>query len=80
MQRSKSDGAQAVKKCNDHTNGHGAAVEVSYQSLRADPLELSLASSSGVNVLLFECLKVFGRPFVKRFALCYRTVVCLSCL
>jgi len=24
-------------------------------------------------------LSVFGRPFVKRFALCYRTVVCLSC-
>jgi len=24
--------------------------------------------------------KIFGRPFVKRFALCYRTVVCLSCL
>ena len=23
---------------------------------------------------------VFGRPFVKRFALCYWTVVCLSCL
>jgi len=23
---------------------------------------------------------IFGRPFVKRFALCYRTVVCLSCL
>ena len=22
----------------------------------------------------------FGRPFVKRFALCYETVVCLSCL
>jgi len=22
---------------------------------------------------------VFGRPFVKRFALCYQTVVCLSC-
>jgi len=22
---------------------------------------------------------VFGRPFVKRFVLCYRTVVCLSC-
>jgi len=21
-----------------------------------------------------------GRPFVKRFALCYRTVVCMSCL
>jgi len=25
-------------------------------------------------------LVVFGRPFVKRFALCYQTVVCLSCL
>ena len=24
-------------------------------------------------------LLVFGRPFIKRFALCYRTVVCLSC-
>ena len=23
---------------------------------------------------------VFGRPFVKRFALCYQTVACLSCL
>jgi len=23
---------------------------------------------------------IFGRPFVKRFALCYLTVVCLSCL
>jgi len=30
----------------------------------------------------FNCCKVFGRPFVKRFALLYRTVVCLclSCL
>jgi len=25
-------------------------------------------------------ISIFGRPFVKRFALCYRTVVCLSCL
>ena len=23
---------------------------------------------------------VFGRPFVKRFALCHQTVVCLSCV
>ena len=23
---------------------------------------------------------IFGRPFVKWFALCYRSVVCLSCL
>ena len=27
---------------------------------------------------LDKCLPIFGRPFVKRFALCYRTVVCLS--
>ena len=33
-----------------------------------------------------NCIAVFGRPFVKRFALCYQTVVltvlsvCLSCL
>jgi len=26
------------------------------------------------------CRIVFGRPFVKRFALCYRSVVCLFCL
>jgi len=27
--------------------------------------------------LLFKCISMlFGRPFVKRFALCYRTVVC----
>jgi len=28
---------------------------------------------------IYESL-VFGRPFVKRFALCYQTIVCLSCL
>jgi len=26
----------------------------------------------------YFCTVVFGRPFVKRFALCYQTVVCLS--
>jgi len=29
-------------------------------------------------VYLLKLLIVFGRPFVKRFALCYQTVVCLS--
>ena len=29
---------------------------------------------------LFPAEFLFGRPFVKRFALCYQTVVCLSCL
>jgi len=32
------------------------------------------------NVLLVRVIGLFGRPFVKRFALCYQTVVCLSCL
>jgi len=27
-----------------------------------------------------QLILVFGRPFVKRFAVCYRSVVCLSCL
>jgi len=27
----------------------------------------------------FGTLCIIGRPFVKRFALCYRSVVCLSC-
>jgi len=31
-------------------------------------------------VTLCNIALVFGRPFVKRFALCYQTVVCLSCL
>jgi len=31
-------------------------------------------------ILLPRILKVFGQPFVKRFVLCYQTVVCLSCL
>ena len=29
---------------------------------------------------IVRLLFVFGRPFVKPFALCYRSVVCLSCL
>ena len=37
-----------------------------------------------INCVLPECkYNLFGRPFVKRFALCYRSVVlsvCLSCL
>jgi len=34
-------------------------------------------SHNGWTVKLFS-LQHFGRPFVKRFALCYQTVVCLS--
>jgi len=31
-----------------------------------------------VKLELFDVYLVFGRPLVKRFALCYQTVVCLS--
>ena len=34
----------------------------------------SLVGCNSVTSFLFSLL--FGRPFVKRFALCYRTVVC----
>jgi len=27
-----------------------------------------------------RCLRFIGRPFAKRFAVCYRTVVCSVCL
>jgi len=32
------------------------------------------------NLIIKAVYKVFGRPFLKRFALCYRTVVVLSVL
>ena len=35
---------------------------------------------SRVEFLLSVIEFLFGRPFVKRFALCYRSVVCLSCI
>ena len=31
----------------------------------------------GVRPAIYKSRTIFGRPFVKRFALCYRTVVCL---
>ena len=43
-----------------------------------------LKSTLGQMALTQPCIRhtllIFGRPFVKRFALSYRTVVCLSCL
>ena len=33
-----------------------------------------------VEFLLSVIELLFGRPFLKRFALCYQTVVCLSCM
>jgi len=41
-------------------------------------LDLSSLLSSPLTTCL-TAIAVFGRPFVKRFALCYRTVVCPVC-
>ena len=41
-------------------------------------LQLIIIDSTPSSVVALS--EVFGRPFVKRFALCYRSVVCLSCL
>jgi len=40
----------------------------------------SLAIADMNRLPQFWFVATFGRPFVKRFALCYRTVVCLSVL
>jgi len=37
-----------------------------------------MTTSSFKHKQCFTVAVIFGRPFVKRFALCYRTVVCLS--
>jgi len=50
-------------------------------SATADIRAASLTISAALGVLDIALrLSVFGRPFVKRFALCYRTVVCLPVL
>ena len=50
-----------------------------YHILWRSLLEIQFAIQHSDQV--FSKLPLFGRPFVERFALCYRTVVCLmSCL
>jgi len=44
-----------------------------------DSLSLRIASTVFLPGPHYLSKSVFGRPFVKRFAVCYRTVVCLSC-
>jgi len=66
---------------------HRTRNKITELSLRAPPIFAFAAITLGIgphsSVISFtvngvNC--VFGRPFVKRFALCYRSVVCLSCL
>jgi len=45
------------------------------------PLRLDYLKSGSYStycILLIYCPCIFGRPFVKRFVLCYQTVACLS--
>jgi len=51
-------------------------------SHRANCAQLAQTATSSSIQFSSRDMKVFRRPFVKRFALCYRTVVlsCLSCL
>jgi len=45
----------------------------------SSPDEFLLQLRETDSSFVFIIFAVFGRPFVKQFALCYRTVVCLSC-
>ena len=72
-----------------HHRSHHSSVRRSFKlaSLITNPFPhwpllslASLPSSTTPWTADLPCQLVFGRPFVKRFALCYWTVVCLSCL
>jgi len=43
----------------------------------SDDLAVHKIHTTYKSILDFFCCVVFGRPFVKRFALCYQTVVIL---
>jgi len=49
-----------------------------YQGNGAIPCQYTHTTRKAIECATLP-LTVFGRPFVKRFALCCRTVVCLSC-
>jgi len=45
---------------------------------RRSILWLNFLTENDFSAILWWFLLIFGRPFLKRFALCYQTVVCLS--
>ena len=47
---------------------------------RARPCKISSYAIHTAGRAIAIGLSLIGRPFIKRFALCYRSVVCLSCL
>jgi len=57
--------------------GLGASFLYKYPASRGSSLR---QHGFRVIIVLFQSRVLFGRPFVKRFTLCYRTVVCPVCL
>ena len=51
-----------------------------YQGNGATPCQYIDTTRKAINCATILLQTVFGRPFVKRFALCYQTAVCLSVL
>ena len=51
-----------------------------YQWNGANPCQYIDTTRKAIDCATTLPLTAFGRPFVKRFALCYRSVVCLSVL
>jgi len=47
--------------------------------MKGQGLRVTLTVKILSQIRLYSVHKVFGRPFVKRFALCYRSVVCPVC-
>ena len=64
--------------CGNPQSGCPARLVIHILILVNQTLDLSSLVSSPLTTCL-TAIAVFGRPFVKRFAVCYRTVVCPVC-
>jgi len=62
-------------RCLQEKLGH---LEPRFQGKGSSPWQYVDTSRKAIDCATTLPLTVFGRPFVKRFALCYQTVVCLS--
>ena len=69
--------------CNAGASNGGRSIRpfaFRYQGNGATPCQYIHTTRKAIDCATALPLTVFRRPFVKRFALCYQTVVCLSCL
>ena len=67
--------------CNAGASNGGRTVgpvAFRYQGSEASPCQYIDTTRKAIDCATTLPLPVIGRPFVKRFALCYRSVVCLS--